>query len=91
MPEAMYPHQIVSTDLTGPFARSAKGHTYLLTLIYHLTGWTDAYPLTSKKGEAIADVLHADYLPRYGAPEIIITRQRPRVLQFSSGQSIEGQ
>ena len=69
----IYPHQIVSMDLTGPFARSAKGHTYLLTLIDHLTGWADAYPLASKKGEAIADVLHADYLPRYGAPEIIIT------------------
>ncbi len=73
MPEPLYPHQIVSMDLTGPFVRSHRGHTYLFTLIDHLTGWADAYPIATKRGETIADILHTEYFPRYGAPEILIS------------------
>lgn len=73
MPDPRYPHQIVSMYLTGPLTRSERGHAYLFTLIDHLTGWADAYPISNKKGETIADILHRDYFPRYGAPEILIS------------------
>ena len=73
MPDPCYPHQVVSMDLTGPFTRSERGHVYLFTLIDHLTGWADAYPISHKRGEVIADILHRDYFPRYGAPEVLIS------------------
>ena len=45
MPVANYPHQIISMDLVGPFHRSRYEHYYLFTLIDHLSGWADAYPM----------------------------------------------
>ena len=58
MPDPCYPHQMVSMDITGPFARSNCGHTYLLTFIDHLMGWADAYPISNKRAQTIADILH---------------------------------
>ena len=49
MPVAYYPHQIVSMDLVGSFPRARFGHSYLFTLIDHLTGWADASPIAHKK------------------------------------------
>lgn len=73
MPDPIYPHQIVSMDLVGPFTRSEKGHVYLFTLIDHLTGWADAYPIANKRGDTIANILHQEYFPRYGAPDVLIS------------------
>ena len=73
MADNCYPHQIVSMDITGPFARSSRGHTYLLTFIDHLTGWADAYPISYKRAETIADILHREYFPRYSPPEVLIS------------------
>ena len=60
-------------DLVGPFARSDRGHSYLFTLIDHLTGFIDAYPIAHKTGETIADILHRDIFPRYGPVEVVIS------------------
>ena len=73
MIDPKYPHQVVGMDLTGPFCRTEKGHVYMFTLICHLTGWADAYPISNKRGETIADILHREYFPRYGAPEVLIS------------------
>ena len=73
MPDPVYPHQYVSVDITGPFVRSKKGHTYLLTFIDHLTGFADAYAIGNKRGDTVASILHQDYIPRYGPPEMILS------------------
>lgn len=73
MPEPSYPFQIVSMDLTGPFTRSERGHSYLFTLIDHLTGFAEAYPIASKRGDTIADVLNRDFFPRYGPCELLVS------------------
>ena len=73
MPEPFYPHQIIGMDLTGPFARSQHGHTYLLNFVCHLTGWADCYPIANKRGDTVANILQREYIPRYGPPEVIIS------------------
>ena len=73
MPEPFYPHQIVSVDLCGPFTRSQQGHTYLLNFICHLTGWADCYPISNKRGETVANILQREYIPRYGACEVLVS------------------
>lgn len=86
MPDPCYPHQIVSMDLTGPFARSERGHVYLFNLIDHLTGWVDSYPIGNKRAGTIADILQRDYFPRYGPPEVLIS---DRGLEFVNSD-VEG-
>ena len=76
MPVAYYPHQIVSMDLVGPFPRSRFGHSYLFTLIDHLTGWADAYPIAHKNSGTIANILASRYFPQYNSPEILISDNR---------------
>ena len=73
MPVAYYPHQIVSMDLVSPFPRSRFGHSYLFTLIDHLTGWADAYPIAHKNSGTIANILASRYFPQYNSPEILIS------------------
>ena len=73
MPIPYYPHQIVSMDLVGPLPRSRHGHQYLLTLIDHLTGWADVFPIANKTSSTIAEILATRYIPLYGASEIIIS------------------
>ncbi len=44
-----------------------------MNFIDHLTGWADCYPLSSKRGETIADILQSEYFPRYGFVEVLIS------------------
>ena len=73
MPDPCYPHQYVGMDLIGPFTRSERGHVYMFTLIDHLTGWADAFPISNKRGSTIADILNREYFPRYSPPEVLIS------------------
>ena len=73
MPLASYPLQIVGADLIGPLSQSSKGSRYILTMIDHCSGWAEAYPLPDKTSKSVWTVFATDFLPRYGAPEILIT------------------
>ena len=73
MPIPYYPHQIVSMDLVGPLPRSRHSHQYLFTLIDHLTGWQDTFPIANKTSSTIAEVLATHYIPQYDASEILIS------------------
>ena len=72
MPVAQYPCQIVGMDLTGPLVPSPHGNKYILTLIDHCTGWAEAKPIPSKNAKHIIRYLEQEYIPRYGAPEVLI-------------------
>ena len=45
----------------------------MFTLIDHLTGWADAFPISNKRGSTIADILNREYFPRYSPPEVLIS------------------
>ena len=64
MPLAHYPCQIVAMDLCGPFPASRLGNKYLLTVIDHATGWTEATPLPNKTAAGVLHYLEAEYIPR---------------------------
>ena len=59
-------------DLTGPLVPSPHGNKYILTLIDHCTGWAEAKPIPSKNAKHIIRYLEQEYIPRYGAPEVLI-------------------
>ena len=73
MPVAHYPAQLVGMDMCGPFPPSRNGNRYLLTVIDHATGWVEARPLATKTAANVLHYLEADYIPRFGPPEVLIT------------------
>ena len=68
MPIAQYPGQVVGMDMSGPYPMSLFGNSYALSLVDHCTGWVEVKPLPRKTAEQVLR-----YLPRYGAPEVVIT------------------
>ena len=81
MPIAQYPSQIVGMDMCGPLPTSRHGNRYMLTVIDHATGWVEVKPLANKTAANVLHFLEAEYVPRYGPPEILIT---DRGLEFKN-------
>ena len=75
MPIAQSPGQIIGMDLIGPLMESHQGHSYLMVVIDHFSGWVEAYPLQNKSNEAVWERFRNDYLPRHGACRVLITDQ----------------
>ena len=75
MPIAAYPGHIVGMDLCGPFPISPHGNKYILTLIDHCSGWVEVKLIPTKESRHVLRYLEQEHLPRFGAPEVIITDQ----------------
>ena len=75
MPVAQSPGQIVGLDLIGPLIRSHQGHSYIMVLIDHFSGWVECYPLESKSNEEVWEKFRNEYLPRHGSCRVLITDQ----------------
>ena len=65
--------QLVSMDLIGPFPVSPNGNKYILTIIDHVTGWGEAYPISDKTNQAVWNAFSNQFIPRHGVPEVVIT------------------
>ena len=81
MPLPAYPMQVVGMDLIGPFVPSNQGNRYALTVVDHLSGWAEAFPIKDKSSLAVEEALATEFFPRHGVPEVVIT---DRGLEFSS-------
>ena len=58
-------------DLIGPLVTSTNNNKYVLTIIDHCTGWSEAYPIPYKKELTIQNVLKSQFFPQHGYPQII--------------------
>ncbi|KAK7592997.1 hypothetical protein V9T40_007749 [Parthenolecanium corni] len=72
------PFQTISIDLMGPYPRSAKGNTYLLTLVDLFTRWPEAYPLRKATTSNIINKLENEFISRFGVPGAIIADNGPQ-------------
>ncbi|MCP3887667.1 MAG: DDE-type integrase/transposase/recombinase [Desulfobulbaceae bacterium] len=76
MPIAQAPNLYIGIDLIGPLVSSKySGAKYIMTTIDYHDGWAEGYPLANKTNETVWERLRNDFIPRYGAPEVIITDQ----------------
>jgi len=69
------PFERLSIDLTGPHARSKRGHVYILTCIDPFTKWVEAFPLRNKEAETVAKVLVEQIFCRFGVPIALLSDQ----------------
>ena len=73
MPLPVAPGLFVAADLTGPFPISPDGNRYLLSIIDHCTGWVEVKALPTKAAEGIFNFIMREYIPRFSAPEVLLT------------------
>ena len=71
----------VHIDLVGPFKRTARGNTSILTMMDRCSRWIEAYPMQSTTAFACARKFIAEWVARFGVPDRIISDKGP---QFES-------
>ena len=53
----------ISTDLVTEYETSSSGNKHILTIIDHLTGWPEAFPIPDKLADATVSTFINQYLP----------------------------
>ena len=62
------PFDKIVIDLVTNCETSASSNKHILTIIDHLTGWQEAFPIPDKAADIIATTLTNEYLPGHMCP-----------------------
>ena len=57
------PFDKIAIDLVMEFKTSTSGNKHILTIIDHLTGWQEAFPIPDKSADTIVSTFINEYLP----------------------------
>ena len=67
------PFDKITIDLITECETSTSGNKHILTIIDHLTRWSDAYPIPDKSADTIVSTFINEYLPVYMCPRYILS------------------
>ena len=63
----------ITIDLVTECKISNSGNKHILTIIDHLTGWPEAFPIPSKSADTIVSTFINQYLPLHMCPQYILS------------------
>ena len=63
----------IAIDLVTDCKTSTSGKKHILTIIDHLTGWPEAFPIPNKSTDTIVTTLINHYLPVHMCPRYILS------------------
>ena len=63
----------IAIDLVTDCKTSTSGNKHILTIIDHLTGWTEAFPIPDKSADTIVATFINEYLPVHMCPRYILS------------------
>ena len=66
------PFDKIAIDLVTDCETSTSGNKHILTIIDHLTGWPEAFPIPDKSSDTIVATLINHYLPVHMCPRYIL-------------------
>ena len=66
------PFNKIAIDLVTDCKTSTSGNKHILTIINHLTGWPEAFPISDKSADTIVATLINHYLPVHMCPRYIL-------------------
>ena len=66
------PFDKITINLVMECETSTSGNEHILTIIDHLTGWPEAFPIPDKSADTIVSTLINHYLPVYMCPRYIL-------------------
>ena len=58
-----HPFDKITIDLVTEYETSSSGNKHILTIIHHLTGWSEAFPIPDKSADTIVYTFINQYLP----------------------------
>ena len=70
------PHQPfykITIDLVTDLNTSISGNQNILTIIDHLTGWPEVFPISDKKADTVVNIFINNYLPAHMCPRFILS------------------
>ena len=67
------PFDKIAIDLVTDCETSTSGNKHILTIINHLTGWLEAFPIPDKSADTIVTTLINQYLPVHMCPRYILS------------------
>ena len=67
------PFNKIAIDLVTECETSASGNKHILTIIDHLTGWPEAFPILYKSAGTIVSTFINKYLPVHMCPRYILS------------------
>ena len=67
------PFNKIAIDLVTDCKTSTSGNKHILTIIDHLTGWPEAFPIPDKSTDTIVATLLNHYLPVHMCPRYILS------------------
>ena len=67
------PFDKIANDLVTECKTSTSGNKHVLTIINHLTGWPEAFPILDKSTDTIVATLINQYLPVHMCPRYILS------------------
>ena len=67
------PFEKIAADRVSDLNISTSGSQDILTIIDHLTGWPEAFPIPDKKADTIVCGLINNYLPIHMCPHFILS------------------
>ena len=66
------PFDKIAIDLVTDCKTSTSGNKHIVTIIDHLTGWLEAFPIPNKSADTIVTTLTNQYLPVHMCPRYIL-------------------
>ena len=66
------PFDKITIDLVMKCETSTSGNKHILTIIDHLTGWPEAFPIPDKSADTIVSTFLNHYLPVHMCPRYIL-------------------
>ena len=67
------PFEKIAIDLVTECETSTSGKKHILTIIDHLTGWPEAFPILDKSMDTIVSTFINTYLPVHMCPRYILS------------------
>ena len=63
------PFNKIAKDLVTECEDSTSGNKHLFTIIDHLTGWSEAFPILDKSADTVVSTFISKYLPVHMCPK----------------------
>ena len=76
------PFNKITIDLITECETSISGNKHILTLIDHLMGWPEAFPMPDKSTDPMVSTFINEYLPVYMCPQYILSNDG---MEFKNG------
>ena len=67
------PFDKIAIDLVTEWETSSSGNKHIFTIINHLTGWPESFPIPNKSADTIVSTFFNHYLPVHMCPRYILS------------------